>query len=57
MTREQQVANDKRYADWHKVYVEEVYDRATHWGDGHKSPSRKDTRKDTMNEQAIEGEL
>jgi len=52
MTRQEQVALDKRYADWQKVYNEEVYDRATHWGDGHKSP-----KKNTQDEQASEGEL
>ena len=40
MTRQEQVANDKRYADWQKVWHEEVYDRATHWGDSHKANKR-----------------
>jgi len=52
MTRQEQVALDKRYADWLKVYNEEVYDRATHWGDSHKS-----SKKTTGDEQASEGEL
>jgi len=43
MTRQEQQANDRRYADWHKVYIEEVYDRATHWGDSHSS-AKKDAK-------------
>lgn len=33
MTRQEQQARDKRYADWHEAYVEEVRDRVKHWGD------------------------
>lgn len=43
MTREQQQANDRRYADWKKVYHEEVYERVKHWGDSHSS-AKKDTK-------------
>jgi hypothetical protein len=56
MTREQQQALDRRYADWHKVYHEEVYDRATHWGDSHKSLNKK-TIMDEQTNKRSEGEL
>jgi hypothetical protein len=54
-TREEQVALDRRYMDWHKVYVEETVDKVKHWGDRHKRARPGNT--DTKLEQAEEGEL
>lgn len=35
-SREEQQELDRRYADWRKVYVEEIH-RAEFWGDSHKA--------------------
>lgn len=42
MTRQEQQTLDRRYADWRKVYVEELH-KSRYWGDQHKTPERGNT--------------
>ena len=49
MTRQEQQDRDRRYADWERVYVEEVRERVKHWGDRRKrSASRGPARVDNL---------
>lgn len=49
MTRDQQVAQDRRYDDWRAAYREDIVERVKHWGDKRKSPrSRQSSTVSTL---------